>query len=343
MDILESILVLANRNLLEILTVLWIIWFAIIALGAVVCTISSCLNRRTLAKLKQRYELARLSRDESAVPFNLDLERLKDTLVHREAELRDDAERMGLDFGLQAVLENFRGKIQAKLADLPATQQELLNRLQNIHQALNDFKYLCAPEQISEARLALKRGETVKTAALLKRAQCLVNQQVAEAGGSQFAVARGKKLTAAATFLLGQLAETDFNYFSATQYYQLAADLQPAALTYLNAAAELSYAFGELHETGNLLEQVLKIQEKLLGPEHVELAPTLNNLAVLRHTQGRDTEAEAFYQWALEICEANLSSRDQDMVNLVQNYAAFLKEVGRQDEAESFQSRAATA
>ena len=212
---------------------------------------------------------------------------------------------MGLDFGLRGVLENFRGRIQQKLADLPATHYEVTARLRNISEALSEFKDLCGPDQVSLARMALKRGSTGRAAALLKRAQSLSNQQVAEAPGSQFAVARNKKLSASATFLLGQLAETDFNYFMATQYYQMAADLQPSNLTYLNAAAELSYAFAELQETGHLLEQMIKIQEKLLGPEHPDLAQTLNNLGVLRHTQGRHAEAEAFYLWALEICEAN--------------------------------------
>jgi tetratricopeptide (TPR) repeat protein len=122
----------------------------------------------------------------------------------------------------------------------------------------------------------------------------------------------------------------------------LAADLQPSNLAYLNAAAEFSYAFAEYHETGHLLEQVLKIQEKLLGPEHLDLAQTLNNLGVLRHIQGRPAEAEAFYLWALEICEANLPPHDQDAINLMQNYAAFLQEVGRQREADVVKAKVAT-
>jgi tetratricopeptide (TPR) repeat protein len=260
------------------------------------------------------------------VHLDLDLDRIRDTLIRREAELREDAERMGLDFGLQGVLEHFRGRIQQRLADLPATHHELEDRLRNIYAALDDFKDFSDPDQLSSARMALKRGATGKTAALLKRAQSLGNQQVAEASGSQLAVARNKKLAAWAAFLLGQLAETDFNYFAATQHYQLAAELQPANLTYLKAAAELSYAFEEFQETGHLLEQVLKIQEKLLGPEHLDLAQTLNNLGVLRHTQGRQAEAEAFYLWALEICDAQGNPQDQDAVNLRQNYAAFLQE-----------------
>jgi len=346
MNTLESIFELAQKNFLDIITVLWIlwiIWFAGVALGAVICSVCSWLHRRTLARLGQKYEQARRRRDEGAVQFKLDLECLKDTLSRREAELRQDAERMGLDFELQGVLENFRERIQAKLADLTTTHHELVNRLQNIYGSLNDFKELCGPDQVYLARKALQRGETGNPAALLKRVQFLVNQQVAEASGSQLVVARHKRLAASAVFLLGQLAETDFNYFTAIQYYQLAADLQPSNLTYLNAAAELSYAFGEFHETGHLLEQVLTIQGKLLGPEHVDLAQTLNNLGVLRHTQGRYPEADAFYLWALEICEVNQCPQDQDVVNLMQNYVAFLQEVGRHREADAFKARAATA
>jgi tetratricopeptide (TPR) repeat protein len=343
MDTLESIIILVQQNLLNIITILWIIWFAGVALGIVVSTVSSCLERRTLSRLSQRCEQGRLRREDNPVQFELDPEQIRCTLVRREAELGEDVERMGLDFAVQGVLENFRGRIQRRLADLPATRQELLDRLQNVYGALNDFKDLCGPDQLSLARMALKRGETGKAAALLKRVQSLSNQHVAEAANSQMAVARNEELAASADFLLGQLAEIDFNYFTATQYYQIAADLQPSNLSYLKAAAELSYAFGEFHETGHMLEQVLKVQEKLLGPEHPDLAQTLNNLGVLRHTQGRHEEAEAFYLWALEICEANQPAKDQDAVNLMQNYAAFLQEVGRQPEAEVVKARAAVA
>ena len=341
MNILESIFALIQKNFQDIITVFWSIWLAGVGLGLVVCTVSSCRKRLTLARIGQRCESGQRWQDADGVQFDLGLDRIKNTLVQREIELREDVERMGLDFGLQRVLEHFRDRVLRRLADLPGTHQEVEDRLRNISAALNDFEELSDPDQLSRAQKALRRGATGKAAALLKRAQTLGNQQVAEASGSQLAVARNKKLSAGAAFLLGQLAETDFNYFGATQYYQLAADLQPANLTYLKAAAELSYAFEEFQETGHLLEQVLKIQEKLLGPEHPDLAQTLNNLGVLRHTQGRQGEAEAFYRWALEICEAQGHTPDQDAINLRQNYAAFLQEVGRHHEADVVKDQAA--
>ena len=69
MDILESILSLIQKNLLDIITILWIIWFAGVSLGVIVSTVSGCRNRRILARLSQRYEQAKGRRDENAVQF----------------------------------------------------------------------------------------------------------------------------------------------------------------------------------------------------------------------------------------------------------------------------------
>ena len=343
MATLESLLELGNRNLLNIVTILWFMWCTTLAMGIVICNVSDYVNRRTLANLRRRYERHRLKRDEDSLEFEVDPEFLKTTLICREKELEEDIWRMGLDFESQAVLEHFRTRIQEKLAEFPTTYQEVVDQLKNLYQGLGDLQQLIAPDQLFLARMALKRGETGKAVALLKRAQVLANQQIAETSNSQVAVNRGKRLAAQAAYLLGGLAEANFNYFTAMQYYQQAADLQPANLRYLSAAAELSYAFGELQETEHLLKQIFTIQGKLLGSEHPDLAQTLNNLGVLRHTQGRHPEAEAFYLWALEICEAHLDPRDPEALNLMNNYAAFLQEVGRTGEAATFKARAAKA
>ncbi len=343
MDIIYALIDLADKNLPDIITFLWAIWVGGVILGVITCTVSTYHNRRTLSRLSRKDARPREPREEIGGEFELDLDHLRDTLIRREAELREDCERMGLDFDLQAVLENFRGRIATMLANIPATYQEILDRHRNIYRLLNEFKDLVAPDQVSSARMALKQGETGKATTLLHRARFLINQHLAETAGSQLAAARNNKLAARAAFLLGQLEETNFNYFTAAQYYQQAADLWPSDLTYLTAAAELSYAFGEFHETECMLEQVLRIQQKLLGPEHLDLAQTLNNLGVLRHTQGRYAEAEAFYLWALEVCEGHRNPRAPEVVNLWQNYAIFLQETGRHREADAIKTRAAMA
>jgi tetratricopeptide (TPR) repeat protein len=342
MATIESLLELGNRNLLNIVTVLWFMWCTTLAMGIVICNVSDYVNRRTLVNLRRRYERHRLKRDEDSLEFEVDPEFLKTTLICREKELAEDIRRMGLDFESQAVLEHFRTRIQEKLAEFPTTYQEVVDQLKNLYQGMGDLQHLIGPDKLFLARMALKRGETGKAVALLKRAQMLANQQIAETS-TPVAVNWGKRLAAQAAYLLGGLAEANFNYFTAMQYYQQAADLQPTNLRYLSAAAELSYAFGELQETEHLLKQIFTIQGKLLGSEHPDLAQTLNNLGVLRHTQGRHTEAEAFYLWALEICEAHLDARDPQALSLMNNYAACLQEVGRTGEAATFKARAAKA
>jgi hypothetical protein len=94
MDILESILTLIQKNLLDIITILWIIGVAGVALGVVVSTVSGFRNRLISARLDQKYKSARRRPDEDAIHFELDPEHLKNTLLHREAELRQDAERI---------------------------------------------------------------------------------------------------------------------------------------------------------------------------------------------------------------------------------------------------------
>lgn len=48
------------------------------------------------------------------------------------------------------------------------------------------------------------------------------------------------------------------------------------------------------------------MREKALGPDHLEVAASLNNLAVLLKTAGADEEAEALYSRSIRIKEAAL-------------------------------------
>ncbi len=329
MEFLESIFNLSQKDLLPIITALWIVFWLSTVLGIIICTISAFFNRRVFEHLRQKYIRGTQPRDQEPANFELDPESLKNTLILREAELRKDIERMGFDEELQTVLENFRQLIQKKLGDLNAAYGERLEEFKSIHRALDDFKGFFEANRIALIRMELKRGETGKAKAGLIQALVQLNRQLDEASGSQLAVARGKRLSAEVSYQLGRLAEIDFDYFMATHYYKQAAELQPANLTYLQAAVRLAYTACEFHGTEYMLKKILKTQQKLLGPEHPKLAQTLNNLGVLCHTQGRHAEAEAFYLWALEVCEANQNSLDPDIVYLMRNYTSLLKEVGR--------------
>ena len=55
--------------------------------------------------------------------------------------------------------------------------------------------------------------------------------------------------------------------------------------------------------------QVLDIREKELGPDHVDVAASLNNIAVLLKTSGQFEEAEEMYTRSIAIKEKALGPK----------------------------------
>ncbi len=80
--------------------------------------------------------------------------------------------------------------------------------------------------------------------------------------------------------------------------------------------------------------------EKALGPEHPNVATSLNNLAFMYHDQGKYAEAEALYKRALAIDEKALGPEHPDVAQSLENYAALLRKTGRSTEATKMEARA---
>ena len=70
--------------------------------------------------------------------------------------------------------------------------------------------------------------------------------------------------------------------------------------------AELYKAQGKYAEAAPLYRRSLAISEKALGPEHPDVALSLNNLALLYQTQGNYAEAAPLYRRSLAISEKAL-------------------------------------
>jgi hypothetical protein len=73
-------------------------------------------------------------------------------------------------------------------------------------------------------------------------------------------------------------------------------------------AAEGAAAAKDFTAAERLLREAIQLQEADLGPDHPDLANTLNNLGVLCEMAGRPTEAEGCYRRAYEIAAATLPS-----------------------------------
>ncbi len=87
-------------------------------------------------------------------------------------------------------------------------------------------------------------------------------------------------------------------------------------------------------EAEPLLQRVLAIFEKSLGPEHHDTSRSLNNLAGLYRAQGRYADAKPLYQRALAISEKTLGPEHPDVATSLNNLAGLYRAQGRLEEAE---------
>src|SRR5215471_7156729 len=80
-------------------------------------------------------------------------------------------------------------------------------------------------------------------------------------------------------------------------------------------------AQGKYHEAIPIAEEALRVAEATFGPEDLNVATGLNNLALLYYNQGRYTEAEPLYKRALAIDEKALGPEHPDVATNLNNLA----------------------
>jgi tetratricopeptide (TPR) repeat protein len=74
----------------------------------------------------------------------------------------------------------------------------------------------------------------------------------------------------------------------------------------LNAKVAVLYQQGRYLEASNVAEEALKVAEETFGLKHINVALSLDNLAVLYQDQGKYAEAEPLFKRAMEIEEKAL-------------------------------------
>jgi len=122
------------------------------------------------------------------------------------------------------------------------------------------------------------------------------------------------------------------------------APAQDAAL--LRRAEELNAEVTQLYRQGRYAEAIpraretLAIREKALGPEHPDVATSLNHLAGLYEHQGQYAQAEPLSRRALAIREKALGPEHPDVAQSLQSYAALLRKTNRATEASGMEARA---
>ncbi|CAN0535323.1 unnamed protein product, partial [Laminaria digitata] len=84
-------------------------------------------------------------------------------------------------------------------------------------------------------------------------------------------------------------------------------------------------AQGNYAEAGPLYKRSLAIDEKALGPEHPNVATSLNNLAGLFETQGNYAEAGPLYKRSLAIDEKALGPEHPSVARSLNNLAVLFR------------------
>jgi tetratricopeptide (TPR) repeat protein len=90
---------------------------------------------------------------------------------------------------------------------------------------------------------------------------------------------------------------------------------------------------GEYEEALPLFERALHIEEKALGPSHLQVATTLNNMTSLLQNLGKHDEALLKISRALQIYEIVLGPDHLDVATGLHNKASLLRIEGRYEEA----------
>jgi CHAT domain-containing protein/Flp pilus assembly protein TadD len=102
------------------------------------------------------------------------------------------------------------------------------------------------------------------------------------------------------------------------------------------------YRAGKYDEARPLAERVLEIREKVLGPEHTEVAQAINNLAIVYQQRGDYAKAESLFQRAMTIREKVLGPEHPDTAQSLNNLASFYRRSGYLAKAESLYQRSLT-
>ena len=100
------------------------------------------------------------------------------------------------------------------------------------------------------------------------------------------------------------------------------------------------YVRAAFAEAEPLMRRSLAIDEASHGPEHLDVATSLNNLATLLSNTNRLEEAERLYRRALKIDEGSYGPEHQDVARDLNNLAELLRAINRFSEAEPLYRRA---
>ena len=221
----------------------------------------------------------------------------------------DPARARGAELTARELVAEGSARIEREFAHEPAVKAEVLTFLADIHEKLGeaDKALPLTGEALTLLNVAGSTDATLTGNALQVQGRALVSSGKAEDG-------------------LARLRE------ALTLHREVGAEAAEAEdLDQLAIAMRLG---GNLDESRKYTRQALEIRERLLGPEHPEVATSLNNMGVLAREAGDYPAALEYYERARAIRDKVLPPDHPDLVVSLNNIGALRFAQGIYPEAE---------
>ena len=260
----------------------------------------------------------------------------------------EEYQRISKDLGVtENAVKNFFKIIEQKeipKEDWDFTLRQIATRHKELLSRLDQFN-VTVDEEIQELRLkaeeAINEGDydsadTYLDDALEKQMICITNAEK-ELTNCKLSASEIKSDK-------GDLELIRINYKAASKLFKEAVDLVPDGheikkAEYLQKWGDAARNAGLYTESQTVLEQCLEIRERLLPKDDLDLAKTLNNLAVLYKMQGKHKKAELLFKRSLGIVEKALGNDHPDVATILNNFSDLYRSQGKNKDAETLNQR----
>lgn len=255
---------------------------------------------------------------------------------------------------------------KTKLNHLDEAYREQKLRLEESASALQEFKRHFGPTQINSAKEHLAKGDTTNAESLLLEARSQSKKTAAEAAYQLGFLAESRiDLRAANGFFreaimldpknsayfdsAGRVEFTLGQYNDALRCFKSALSIEEARIggrhhpniaTVLNNLGAVYDLQGNYDEAVKHYSQALKIRERALGQDNIQVGQSLNNLAGVYKSLGRFKDAQTSYERALSIFEQDLGHTHPGTATILNNLAALHHANGDFDKAAKLYKRA---
>lgn len=108
----------------------------------------------------------------------------------------------------------------------------------------------------------------------------------------------------------------------------------------LTEQAVTLYQQGRYLAGAKVTKKALSVAQKTFGPNHPNVANSLNNLAEFYRAQSKYAEAEPLFKRSLAIYEKAVGKDHPDVATVLENMARSSEKIGKKDEALKLKARA---